>query len=277
MAFTLNIRLAGMCMLVREPDNSALHVLMPRVHAPGHSGADVHQHFAQLLYDVAHETKDARKSGTLRPWGLEDRALHFVGLNTSEQLFWNGNDHNVLNLGKVVNQTVARGHIDTNTAGGAVLSRLVLPAGQIVRHDPGARWTLDGTGESTYMTIWVNWQVRNVNEDHLDLEMPGLNGDPTPARPRLYPIGGAIDLYVYHAPEEELPDTLPPPQREDEGHIPDEVEHFRCFYHLLGGPAGKPIPHRPEGATEEAEGDRQKAPMGSQVTCILASAEAEPS
>lgn len=288
MAFNLRFTFAGMCLLVRDDDKQKLHVLMPPTGRNSHrSQHGIDEHFVRLRYDIQHErpTENTNKyKGVARftDIKMEHGLIDLSGITGTPDLNYRPD---IVDLQPVTNQPISRTLLEGHNPGDKVLSRVTLAAGSIGRYDRGGRWKLDENipdKDAKYMAISVTWTIPGIDQEVLELEIKALNDErePESERKTLYPIGGTIDLSVLHTPEPELRPC--PPTGMPDKH--QEAKHFKAYYDLfnLNGSHSRPTPIfvdagqpvEPEDKNRTVRGPVQI--LGSQVTCILATAEAEP-
>jgi hypothetical protein len=238
MAFDLHVTFAGMCLLVH--DRTQLHVLLP----------PTHEHVAKLFYAQQHVDPTADKKEISEKHPLKNRLLDLRPLGPGSSVP-GPVPPTVINLGTVMGLAVERKlfeSIDTRPPApfgqdplpGLVLARVSLAAGTgIVPLPPGnlgAVWKLKGGYHR--LAIKVQWTIPDVTGTEFRLRLKGLNGESDEeVEHKLTPIreGGRdmIHLYVFHSPEDDLPNNLPLPAPTTTLEIGAPASHFISYYSLL--------------------------------------------
>jgi hypothetical protein len=288
---TLTIRFAGMCLLVRGADHR-LRVMLPDMRAHdtegGHDGhhrrghgatreAGSDRHRACLLFDprlTVNAVGEGEGAGIVSR-DLAGGVLRFPGLDmkvdpVTVKHEFTGRD--VADLTELFGVRVPAGTGDSVSEAGPVIARVDVPSGKAGMHNAGAVWRLGGRDERN-LAVWVEWIVPIENWPVRMVLEQGEGTKEWTLRPRTDLPTAA--LYIYHEPSGDLPSTLPPPDHPDDQQD-DRVGHFSAFFDLVRPDvvADQPIPRRdiPE-VVEPASAP--KAMMGSRVTCVIASADAE--
>lgn len=206
----------------------------PHAHGPG---GHVEPHLARLIYDTAFERPGAtRPDFHPRYVPLEDGTLDLAGLPTRSGLDLTLPDE-VVDLTPVVREKIKRERLHSDTSG-RVLSRITAAAGSVSAHNQGARWHLAGA-KPQHMSTVVQWTIRGIQGNELGWELAGLNRHSGRALPTLHPINGIIQVFVYHAPPEEIPPSQP---ARNVLELESPAEHFAAYYNLFDQPAATPLP-----------------------------------
>jgi hypothetical protein len=255
--FDLHIVFGGMCLLARDEENQTLHVLLPQMHA--HPGQP---HDALLKFDPQY----AGRGTTPAPVVLDGKQVSFSPqvqrlTRTLHPL------EGVVDLTEQVQGRVPVGLLQGHHE--VLRSRISLPFGQPASRSFGGWWRLTSS-TPIHMATWVEWAVRGIPGDQLQVHVSDLDGSNASAR-NLRAVDQKIEILIFHAQPDDiprrprfpmpLPDTLPKEH--------DRVPHFGAFYQLLHGEAAKPIPVYvgPLGSTST---NNQK---GIDFTCVAATAE----
>jgi hypothetical protein len=271
MSFDLTIAVSGLCLLVPD-EGRCIHVLMPSTdegepedeserdqraeahgtergsgHSRSHAGGRAHTpvlHSAQLIYNAAHLREGAARTPAFVLDPLADYALDLSkitgGEGDSAREWAPGTElpDDLLDLSKLTGGAV---HPDLvgDRPGERVIARVTLPPGELLCHEPGVQWSVqpteDGPAECRFIAWMIQWVVRGVPHDSLDLSLLGLNGMPGRPLGTLYPIkrqddSRSIRLWVYHVPPEHMPPLGKVPQALDPG---TEMPHLPGTYKLL--------------------------------------------
>lgn len=273
MPFQLNITFAGMCLLVHDKGSSRLQVLLPPT-GHDHGGPPVPVHLARLLYEASQEQANGAPIGRLKALEMEGRALDLTNLPASAE-FCPDLPPAVTRLSEATPRPVSR-TLFGNAPGGRLLARVTLDRGEESWHHPGVRWHL-GSGPAEPRAIAVTWTIEDVRADSLELRLAPLSGGASGETVELYPKeNGKLDLYLFHAPENEIPQSLPIRYLDGPAPQPGErAEHFAAFYRLLEGPVGDPpVPVYPTAGVKDARAEAMPASvLGSLHTCVTATAE----
>jgi hypothetical protein len=270
MAFDVHVTFVGLCLFVDRGPENPMEVLLPATgahaasppdpHATsggdcpcsvhGHAGAaphadgthggtaHVHEHAAAVLYPTALEEEEAGEDPPeLRRFDLKGGVLDLSGLATY-------NRHLHVYLRDVVDLTeVVKGRLaDRDAAAGKVLIASGTSCPISLRpHFAGGRWKL-GNRPRQHMSTRVHWIIPDVvetagedGEEGLALRILDAQGNVREALPTLRPFQNRIDLFVYHALEEEIPPFKANLASDDEIRPGDRAEHFEAFYALFPG------------------------------------------
>lgn len=290
MSFKLNIDFAGMCLLVHDKTGNKLRVLLPKTgiagsahgdHADHPSGTgeagglypEVPPHVARLVYDSAREQRGGSTSTELKKRPLEGISLELTKL-PSNSIFRPDMPRQVVDLVDATSTPVSSS-LFHGDGGGRLTSRISLARGEAKLRHPGGRWRFPSASPRP-MAIAVRWMLE-IEGDSLQLEMNPMDTTSPGQSLELFPgPRGTLDLYVFHSPENEIPDRLPPPYGTGRRPIPgDEATHFRAYYQLIDGlEESPPAPlYVDEGEPAESgeEGDT-KGILGLKFTCMTATA-----
>jgi hypothetical protein len=254
--FDLHIVFGGMCLLARDEDDHTLHVLLPQMHAHHER-----PHAAVLKFDPQHAGR-----ATKPEWvDLDGKQVTFspdvhrlVGtLNPLD---------GVVDLTKEVDGWVPRRLLKGSHK--VLRSRIHVPFGMPASRSFGGWWKL---GSSTlHMATWVEWAVRGLPGDQLQVNVSELNGDNACVY-NLRAVDKKIEILIFHAQLNDIPSRprfpMPLPDRIPEEN--EEVKHFDAFYQLVDGePEEPPIPVY-AGPTGGPKGPNTK---GIDFTCVAATA-----
>jgi hypothetical protein len=143
----------------------------------------------------------------------------------------------------------------------------------------------------------MEWVIKDLPTDGITLDLIGLNQTPTAGTLRLRPVANQIELFVFHSPENQLPDGLPKHPLPMHGRPPvkcDTADHFSAFYPLVNESEDKPVPvyeaddtcqdqAQPDGgdtggahAHPQGRKNLEESYVGLDFMCIMATAPAEP-
>lgn len=227
--YTLNITFTGLCLFVPEPAGAdqnigTMTVLMPMLGAQHHHGMD--RHVPVLGFDTAHAV--ATPADRIR-------GAHAYVSMSNLQLIHMGSEANLslcpemVNLAEVTRRPVEADHLgpDTTTR---LVSRVRLGAGRINAVARGVCWEW-GQGRIRSIAHKVQWTIDGIPGTDLKLRLLGLHSGTAVQVPILYPINGAINLFVHHVPQGDL---LPEPENHHEPQSGAEPHHFAAFYNLFG-------------------------------------------
>jgi hypothetical protein len=216
--FDLTITFGGLCLLVRDPVNGALHVLMP--------DSTQHPHEPTLVY--------VDQTGVKKP-GIKGMHLHLPSVTGSDP-FSSDVPSEVFDFGGTLlgSRTVRKELLDPESPlPGGVSARMRITAGKhgLVRH-PGGFWNFKVLGGPAprRLPTTLDWIINNVDLPHLVIEDKVGGG-----RFEVFPDGAnRIHILVVHVPEPELKGMGP----DVPGHsgCPDNehpAEHFGFFSPLL--------------------------------------------
>jgi hypothetical protein len=288
MSFQLTITFAGMCLLVHDKKEDRLHVLLPPT---GLDGGDNHQHdggraggeerkkmpthVARLIYDPVHEQPNGTPSGTVRvkredDVPLEHTAWDLTGLPAGSRFEPEMPDA-VVNLAQATTQPVSRSLFQGDTDG-RVLSRVSIARGAAGKPHGGSRFRLGGR-PGQHMATAIEWNM-DVEGDFLLVDLRAMGDDSSNERQlELHPTKDhKLNLYIFHAPEDDLPDSLPPVYKTaPDEYDPPRADHFAAYYDLIDGIVGTPpVPVYDGPAAGETE--KSAGMKGLKIICITATA-----
>jgi len=237
MSFDLTLTFTGM--MVYVPEATQLRVLMPKtsgsmaapvvtstgecsVQSSTDPATCVEPHAARITFDTAYTRPGAQ--------ALDEAVAHVSLLQKRLDVpvvgsaYVQGIPSYVTELPSVVRQDVLEGY-----ANEVLASRVRVRTGQSTYADPGECWEYDGAVRR--MSHQVEWTISGVEGDYLDLPLTDLSGLLTVGSlPRLYPLDGKIELWIWHAPAWELPPDAIIPEELSEG---DGAHHFAHLSVLL--------------------------------------------
>lgn len=246
MSFDLKLTFTGMMMYV--PQATQLQVLFPKtaetvaaaVISSGGCGTEtadcVEPHAARITFDTAYARQGAAAlDEAVAHVSLRNKRLEIPAVGSA---YVRGIPPVVAVAPGPVRQDVLDGTSDADLA-----ARIRVSTGQATYADPGECWEYQGTIRR--MSHQVEWTISGIDDDYpLQLPLTDLAGLATRGSlPRLYPIDGVVELWIWHAPAFELPpDGLAPqtPQDGDQGH------HFAHLGMLLEARALEMPLFRPE-------------------------------
>ncbi len=238
MPFDLKLTFTGMILYV--PELTQLQLLMPKtpetIPAPvilpgGENAASCHcetgdcmePHAARITFDTAYTRHSSQALDDVTAHvSLRQKRLDVPALGSA---YVRGVSPYIALVDSPVRQDVLDG-----TANAELTARIRLRTGRATYADPGECWEYQGSVRR--MSHQMEWTISGINANHLDLPLTDLSGLITQgALPRLYPIGGKIELWVWHAPPVELPPDaivpeMPPPG--SQGHHFSHLRNLLC-------------------------------------------------
>jgi len=240
--FDLKIYFTGVMLFV--PEDEQMHVLLPQTSefvpaqvlrpaaggAPadaGHAGHDgahpVEPHVARMTFDTAYTRPGAEtQDGAIAHVSLRETLLKIPAVGDAYQ---RGVPAEITRVPRPVRRDVLDG-----TDRRALVARVLVARGQATEAGLGFCW--DVKGEVRRMAHQLEWTVSGIDDDHLELETLGLEavGAFGAGVPRLYPIGGTVELFIWHAPAFEIPPGVLRPAKPQPG---DRNHHFSHLDDLL--------------------------------------------
>ncbi|HYH81459.1 MAG TPA: hypothetical protein VEX86_16770 [Longimicrobium sp.] len=258
MPFDLKLTFTGMMLYV--PEINQLQVLMPKtaetIPAPvvssngGCSGENpecVEPHAARLTFDTAHTRQGMTAlDDVVAHVSLRQKRLDVPAVGSA---YVRGVPSDIALATSPVRQDVLDGIANSDLA-----SRIRVSTGAATYADPGECWEYQGIVRR--MSHQVEWTIAGVPGDHLDLPLTDLSGlTGQGSLPRLYPINGQIELWVWHAPAFELPPDGIAPETPVDG---DQAHHFSHLGILLDSRALEMPLFRPNLCGELPPGTRPR-------------------
>jgi len=200
MSFTLEVTVAGLCVLVPDPNTNEMHVLMPNTHDQGMGCMT--QHEARIYFDPKYLL-----GGPDRPdeppvnWQWNDLlggSLGLACLGSAAPVV----PAQVLRVGASVHpQCLESG------GGGRLDARITLSNTTFVRAERGSIWSVPGTGD-TELTFQATWSM-TVDATSLEWSVSHLANANTPSTTELFPVdtpaGPMLKVMIVHAEASELP------------------------------------------------------------------------
>lgn len=220
MSYDLRVVFHGMCLWVRTTDE--VHVLMPATGGAGGCAAGgVEAHAAVLVFDTAHLRSDSTTLDNLVALqSIERKKITFPGgTGTLNRAL----PPELAQLGSPVRADVLSGEAST-----LLNSRVLLQGGGWSDHSKGACWSWGG--QIRRLSHVVEWTVAGVEGDSLEIQLEGLAGGVVTMLPPLHPVGGVVEVEVWHAPHPELPPASVIPPEPDPG---SPGHHFSAYGKLL--------------------------------------------
>ena len=273
MPFQLKITFAGMCLLVRDQQQPLLHVLLPPVRT---GGPHPHEpHVARLIYDPAHRNPGGAPTQNVSVSRADDVPLENTAIDLSGLAAASGFDPGmpaeVVDLAQATPKPVSRALFQGGTGGRAV-TRITLANGAVSNTPGGDRWSL-GQNPPQHMATAVEWTIDGVQGDSLRLGLEAMDGSSQNRTLELFPTSdGVLNLYVFHSPDDDLPESLPPTFHT--GPVPGQTPvatHFRFYYDLIDNlPVKPPVPVYQGNPPPKAGG--VVGIKGLKITCITATA-----
>jgi hypothetical protein len=226
MATTIELHLVGLSLMV-ERSGQPMHVLLPstRGHGP-------HEHQVWIAY---------RADQATRPWPdgewPEGRDLRARRISTRAAIDFT--DFVVQGAPELPAGLVSLPSLTGESASPALLgpktvkdhsvqARVTLPAGRGQVDPKGGNWRVNGVGNPIKLHVGVDWSME-LMAGHNDLTLPIRDLDTynvLTTLPTLTPTGGKIELWVFHAPADEVAGKKEEPCHDDES------KHFPMFYHM---------------------------------------------
>lgn len=262
MSFDLDITIGGMCLLVPDPVNQKLHVLLPEIPATC-------RHDARLLFLKKYVNENGgdkeKEEVTLNGRTLDNfadlRCSNPLDLNIYPQVF----DFATASPPRTVDRGLLTGALKPN-----VRFRMTLSGGDAVRLAPGGFWKFDG-GAPRRVATSIKWRLADIEANALTLDVG--DGAPKTLRPWNEGTGDKIRLFLLHLPEKEILDSIPADLPGPSHPAPDpgeEAHHFPFYYDLLTPRAGEQkLTFWSDGGEAPNEENR-----GSELTCTIARAPA---
>lgn len=271
--YIVDITFSGLCLLVRQTTPQRLLVLLPRV---PHEGGAMPEHLMVLgTHRRYRPIGPFERKDQFREYRLKDGDLAFDG--------WMPAGTADLKLpAEVVDLTeVADGRPPVP---GQARLRWLIEAGEICDecvHDEGGRWRFAGKEQA--MSTRIAWRIEGEtdtpgNQLRFGFKFTAVEGgeqefaihpvpelDPDVAGEKVWRAA----LYLYHAPEEELPSHAGHPSQQ--GDEDEENHHFAAYYSLFIPNLDFPLPVRvPDDADEdeEAEAGTQPGASGAQQSAL---------
>lgn len=259
--FDLHIVFGGMCLLARDEVENTLHVLLPQMH--NHPPA----HAAVLKYDQRYSEAPETAPPTI---ALDGKRVEFpvLGSTGKADLGW---FDGVVDLTESLNGRVSRELIDGHDPA-QIRARVILRQGEAASRSFGGRWDFGSSGE-IYMATWLEWVIKGVQGETLEVHAVPLAGGGSPQTRVLRPVDDKIELLIFHAQPDDVPvrPRFPMPVPADRPERDRPITHFHAFYNLLDGLTARPTPkyRGPEKATAP---DEPLALLGTDFTCVAATA-----
>ncbi|MDQ3308631.1 MAG: hypothetical protein M3497_00710 [Gemmatimonadota bacterium] len=237
MPFTLRIHLTGLILFAPDPappgkdEHPCLHALLLK-HGHHHG-----KHFPRLVYDRGYEKPSPRKENHLRCRKLDNRLLKFenVGQPIDPQNGFSVSGtpgklpKEVADLNKISNvRALNRKYVKLNPPQ-EVAARVTILDGKFTSCLSGALWTVkppaNTNGWPRQLTTLVTWEIPNIEKESIMLPLRSLRGENQQEDVTLFPIDGAIELWIYNATADDLP-----PQKNKQPKEGDPAEHFEAYY-----------------------------------------------
>jgi hypothetical protein len=264
MSFNLQVELVGLCLFVPDRGAENLCVLMP---AAGNAHG-VDPHVVRLCFDSAY----------LRPGSTQlDGVFALVPMSRVDLALGAGGPpalplpRELVNVGAQARRPIDPDALQGDDTARRLTARVSVRSGMCTDYQPGSCWNYpDPSTPPRRLSNRLFWQVGEMEGDELGLAFTPLAGGKGITLPPLYPIGGSIELAVYHTPREELPPDpvlIPPPDLGTPAH------HFAAFYGLFAPPVTNgPLPTF--AGTNCIPTDKYLG--GSPYTCMAAQSPPEP-
>jgi hypothetical protein len=232
-AFDLELRFHGICLFVPDPAAGTLAVLMPATGLPG-DDPNVPQHVSMLALDTAYLQPGSPSTHGL--WALAQIDGQHLTIEGAGQPHYGSLPEVLANIGIVAQRPVEPAAFGNNPPANLLAARIGLRSGACTGTGPVQCFAFPPGLPSRPLTSVIHWTMR-VDQAQLDLRPVAFAGQTATAIPPLYPIGGRIQIDVYHTERQELPpDPMEPPEGD-----PETMMHFGAFYVLFGLPPG-PVP-----------------------------------
>lgn len=212
--FSLEIRFSGLCLLVPDRKEGAVHVLLPAV--PGLHGSEPYA--ARLL------------GGDLQPEGRSIQGWSLVlggtpGTADTTLTPISPAEGELLDLSSITGRKVPRRYL-SGAGQPNLTARITLAAGRLTEVEAGSRWRI--AGRELVLARSVTWRIDNV-PDALAWTATGATGEPPVAflAELGSPSGDTLRIRIYHGPAGASPTG--------EGVTPEDVEQgVRAHFRLLG-------------------------------------------
>jgi len=276
MTFDLKIQFVGLCMFVPDPDGSAMHVLMPTSAGSGgpHGSADVPAHVAMLCFDPGYlQRNGSRWPGAAVNAVVDQATLAVAGSGTLDLAL---PESVAVNVARVTRSSVIPSLLAPGDPGTALAARVRLESGKMTGYAPGVCWNYDSPPDDPRpLPNRVCWTVP-MEGKQVDLVLRPFKGERDTPLPALYPIDGAVEVWVYNTPRHELP---PSPLHDSRPEHGQPAHHFVEYYKLLQNPAATPPPTFHSDRCTGGGGGNRLADVdgfgGSAYTCMVAQAKPE--
>jgi hypothetical protein len=252
MSFTLRIRFTGMCLFIRD-GSSRVHVLLPSTagnfpvtpeqmaggqgNGEGGEGSQgcgncteegmtIEPHAVRVTFDTAHLSPGrVSRDDYLAHVSLKGRVLDVprVGAEIEAEL-----PPDLVSLGGILREEVFGDDADQLLA-----CRFTFTSGTCTGVAPGRCWSWRGNVRR--MTHVVEWSIPDIPGDELRLPLTQFSGATGGELGPLYPVNGAIEMDVWHAPHADLPPDPVIPAEPDPDH-PPVAHHFAAMLRLFQDP-----------------------------------------
>jgi hypothetical protein len=240
MSFTLRLGFGGLCLFVPEVVDGTLkrmHVLLPAT-----TVGSEHEHEPLLICDALPRS-DSDLAERARRRDIRNRVVDLSAVRSGTEL-----DEvpkgvaSLSGLGSIPREMVKDGY-----KGDEISARVTFAAGDSRLHHcgRGGRWWF--RGKEQHLAIRVVWKIRVKGSELVvpvwDIDNPGQREEY-----RLSPCDDRLDLWIFHAPKNEAPRTLPPLTNRQPPKPRDKARHFGPFEELLRLPADRytPVFREPE-------------------------------
>lgn len=305
--FTLKLKITGVCLITPSRNGEkGLYVLMPTGLQKGDvgvghgrhergdrgvgqgatQGEELHvpAHVARILFHEGHcvqgctglEVRPDSRLGV----PLEGQSLLLPHLDAKDEFdppapstFWD-----ITRQTRPRSKKLKKRLFERKTSSPDLLSRVFIPLGRQDEPSRGAIWKIvqDGAEHYQEMALTLNWVVRDVKGDTLDLELRTLKKDELTRTIELKPINGEILLEIWHTPEDELGR---PPSYDASGHV--SAHHMKHLYDFFGRyvpeHGRKPLPefHKIPDDLSPSGSSEGEPIAGSRITCFPAVADGD--
>ncbi|HEX6747190.1 MAG TPA: hypothetical protein VF092_07805 [Longimicrobium sp.] len=237
--FDLKIYFTGVMLFVAEDDE--MHILMPQTeesipapvvkadggghagHGNGGDGHPVEPHVARITFDTAHTREGAQQEdGAIGHVSMRKTRLNIPALGDA---YVRGIPPEVARVPRPVRRTVVEGKENN-----VLVGRVHVARGKATAVARGLCWKVNEKNQR--MTNQIEWTIGEIDAKSLQLEMLSLDGFGKAGSgvPTLFPIGGVIELFIWHAPPFEIPPGAIAPEKPQPG---DRNHHFSHLDVLL--------------------------------------------
>lgn len=210
----VRLSIKGLCLFVLDQANDQVHVLMPSTARCMRAGTQMEKHEVSLVYDQAYDRPNSgRLSGKARTVRLQRCSMDTAAISSAPPKA--NVPSEMLDLTAFVSPadgkpiaTLEPTVLPPNDDPKLLLDgRLTLSNGELTETQLGGTFSFQG---STARRAWgIEWSICRTNageasNPEFTWAVPGLSGEKD-RELKLYPVGGMLDLFIYHLPQSQDP------------------------------------------------------------------------